>query len=171
MFKLLVNGIRGFQEVIQVDRNGGYFDDSQVVWDERKHGVMPEFEGQGQTRVVVDGSPRLEVDNDLKASQDVAKASWDNKVALERIKETLAAKAVVGRDVVMRVAAMNVQKGLSEAERSSFASTFSQAKALLEQGLLSEAKSVIQGLDLPTGYDESDRSAIIAAIDSGIAIS
>ena len=40
--KLLVNTPSGKQEVIEIGFGGGYFDDSRVVWDERKDGKLPD---------------------------------------------------------------------------------------------------------------------------------
>ena len=40
--KLLVNTPSGKQEVIEIGLGGGYFDDSRVVWDERKDGKLPD---------------------------------------------------------------------------------------------------------------------------------
>lgn len=40
--KLLVNTPSGKQEVIEIGAGGGYFDDSRVVWDERKDGKLPD---------------------------------------------------------------------------------------------------------------------------------
>lgn len=169
--QLLVNNTREFQEVITIDQSGGYFDESRVVWDERKHGPLPEFSGQGQERYTLDGSPALRVNQDLKTQQDAAKASWDAKVAREALKQKLKRCADLGRDVVMECAAINVEKEMTESERAAFAATFATAKSLLEQGLLAEAKTNIQALDLPIGYTESDRSEIIAKIDEAISAS
>lgn len=41
MAKLLVNNPQGDQEIIEVGQGGGYFDESLVLWDDRKHGEMP----------------------------------------------------------------------------------------------------------------------------------
>jgi hypothetical protein len=40
--KLLVNTPSGKQEVIEIGSGGGYFDETLVVWDERKDGKMPD---------------------------------------------------------------------------------------------------------------------------------
>ena len=40
--KLLVNTPSGKQEVIEIGFGGGYFDDTRVVWDERKDGKLPD---------------------------------------------------------------------------------------------------------------------------------
>jgi hypothetical protein len=39
--KLLVNTPTGEQQVIEVGKGGGYFDESLVVWDERTNGPLP----------------------------------------------------------------------------------------------------------------------------------
>jgi len=40
MIKLIVNAPTGVQELIEIDASGSYFDESLVVWDERKHGKL-----------------------------------------------------------------------------------------------------------------------------------
>ena len=42
MIKLLINCPQGQQQVITIDKTGGYFDDSRIIWDERKDGELPE---------------------------------------------------------------------------------------------------------------------------------
>jgi hypothetical protein len=69
MAKLLVNNPQGEQEVIEVGQGGGYFDESLVLWDERKHGELVidpasigGFEAQDVAEPVLneDGSPVLD---------------------------------------------------------------------------------------------------------------
>jgi len=168
MYKLLVNGIKDFQHLIEVEKTGGYFDESKIVWDERIHGPMPEFTGQGQERYTLDGAPALRVNADLKTTQDAAKAAEDAALARQALKMTLCKRAELGADIVMDVAVLNVEKEMDEAARTAFATTFAAAKAALEGGLLSEAKTIIQGLTLPADYTEGDRSYVIGKIDAAI---
>ena len=51
MFKLLVNTPSGEQQIIKVKETGGYFDDSCVIWDERKDGSLPNVTVGGLLRV------------------------------------------------------------------------------------------------------------------------
>ena len=39
--KILVNAPSGIQEIIEISENGGYFDSTLVLWDERVDGEMP----------------------------------------------------------------------------------------------------------------------------------
>lgn len=41
MYRLLVNAPTGDQRLIEVGEGGKYFDDSRVLWDERKDGPLP----------------------------------------------------------------------------------------------------------------------------------
>lgn len=50
MPKLLVNAPTGDQQLIKVGEGGGYFDDSRVLWDERKDGPLPEIILNGMAR-------------------------------------------------------------------------------------------------------------------------
>ncbi|HYD58978.1 MAG TPA: hypothetical protein VEC35_01390 [Noviherbaspirillum sp.] len=50
MSKLLVNSPIGTQEVIEIGEGGGYFDQSRVLWDERKDGPLPEITLGGMVR-------------------------------------------------------------------------------------------------------------------------
>ena len=58
--KLLVDTPTGAQEIIEVGKGGGYFDDSRVVWHEGRDGTMPEITLGGMVRA----------DNSLEFSQD-----------------------------------------------------------------------------------------------------
>lgn len=48
--KLLVDAPSGVQELIEVGPGGGYFDETRVVWDERKDGPLPEVTVGGMKR-------------------------------------------------------------------------------------------------------------------------
>ena len=50
MPKLLVNAPTGDQRVIEVNESGGYFDESRVLWDERKDGPLPGVTLNGMVR-------------------------------------------------------------------------------------------------------------------------
>src|SRR3990167_7876853 len=50
MPKLLVNAPTGDQRVIEVNESGGYFDESLVLWDERKDGPLPDVTLNGMVR-------------------------------------------------------------------------------------------------------------------------
>ncbi len=69
MAKLLVNNPANEQEVIEVGPGGGYFDESRVLWDERKHGDLPAIQLGGMVATdvaepVLDdaGQPVLDAD-------------------------------------------------------------------------------------------------------------
>ena len=51
MKKLLVNAPTGEQLEIEVGEGGGYFDDSRVLWDERKDGPLPQVTINGMEKV------------------------------------------------------------------------------------------------------------------------
>lgn len=90
MFKLLVNNPQEKQEIITVFEGGGYFDQSRVLWDERKDGPFPEnlrdkvggLVRSGKDLVVdqakLDAAAALKADND---SRESARAS---RVALAK---------------------------------------------------------------------------------------
>jgi hypothetical protein len=41
MYRLLINGPSGEQQIIQVGQGGNYFDQNRVIWDERIDGKIP----------------------------------------------------------------------------------------------------------------------------------
>lgn len=63
--KLLVNTPRGTQEVIEIQKGGGYFDLDLVLWDERVDGELPAIELGGMERI----------GNDLVFNQERMEAS------------------------------------------------------------------------------------------------
>ncbi len=42
MPKLLVEHPDGNQQIIEIDQSGGFFDQSKILWDERRDGALPE---------------------------------------------------------------------------------------------------------------------------------
>ena len=82
MSKLLVDTPYGFQEVIEVQESGAYFDSSRVVWDERRDGPLP-------LSITLGGMKRnggaLEFDAAKKAAHDAVLAT---KAAEKLDKET-----------------------------------------------------------------------------------
>lgn len=66
--KLLVNAPTGFQEVIEVNESGSYFDESRVLWDERDDGELPPITLGGMFR----SGDSLVFDQAQKDSYDAA---------------------------------------------------------------------------------------------------
>lgn len=64
MNRILVDTPDGRQQVIQLGRGGGYFDESRVLWDEQEDGPMPEITLGGMVR----RGDKLEVDDDVLAA-------------------------------------------------------------------------------------------------------
>ena len=69
MIKLLVNTPSGIQEIIEVDQSGGYFDQSRIVWDERKDGPLPAVTPGG---LVKNAGGQLVIDPAKKNAHDSA---------------------------------------------------------------------------------------------------
>lgn len=78
MAKLIVNAPGGIQEIIEVKEGGGYFDESLVVWDERKDGPLPasdEARVGGLARnpdgtLFLDAARKKQTDDAVKAIKD-----------------------------------------------------------------------------------------------------
>lgn len=68
-FKLLVNPPQGEQKLIPVSISGSYFDESRVLWDERKDGKFPDsrLDHVGFLKRV---DNKLVIDYDLRAAYD-----------------------------------------------------------------------------------------------------
>lgn len=66
--KILVDAPSGVQELIEVGPGGGYFDESRIVWDERKDGKIPAITVGGMKRE----GKRLVFDAALLASHEAA---------------------------------------------------------------------------------------------------
>lgn len=96
MIKLLVNAPTGLQQVIEIDKSGGYFDRSRVLWDERKDGPMPEIECGAMIRV----------DGKLVVSEK-------QREACKAVSDVIAAKLEAQSQENDRLAKMAAQKELS----------------------------------------------------------
>jgi hypothetical protein len=105
MTKLLVEAPSGFQELLEVGEGGGYFDESRVLWDERKDGAFPESllpEVGGLAR----SGESLVVDAAKKAAHQTKQAE---KAAAEQAKvdaKTARKAAIKGLGSANSVAAM-----------------------------------------------------------------
>lgn len=64
MAKMIVNSPSGEQQVIEVGIGGEYFDQSLVVWDERKDGKISE-------NIEIEAGKMVRVGNDISKSLDV----------------------------------------------------------------------------------------------------
>jgi hypothetical protein len=87
LFKLLVLNPQGKQEIVEVEESGGYYDDSKVIWDERKHGPLPSVT---LGAMVVDNSSSsraLKIDEALlqTARAEAAEAAYQS--ALEDVRQ------------------------------------------------------------------------------------
>jgi hypothetical protein len=97
MFKLLVNSPQGAQEVISIEKSGGYNYPEAVLWDERKDGPLDEslvivnrgaLERQGK-QLVVNAQKKAEIILKEKATQDEHDAKKAKSQALyKRLKKT-----------------------------------------------------------------------------------
>jgi hypothetical protein len=67
LFKLLVVSPQDKQEIVEVEESGGYYDESKVLWDERKHGLLPEITLGAMVVQEVDGARTLSIDPELLA--------------------------------------------------------------------------------------------------------
>jgi len=83
--KLLVNTPVGNQALIEIDKGGGYFDQSRVLWDERTDGRIPAITVGGMKRT----GNSLEFDQKLLDAHNAALAS---KVVPAPTKEELLEK-------------------------------------------------------------------------------
>jgi len=71
MYKLLIEEA-GIQTVTTVGATGGYYDETKIVWDERKHGKLLSVTFGGLTRQGSKDSYSLTVDGTKKATHDSA---------------------------------------------------------------------------------------------------
>jgi hypothetical protein len=95
MKKLLVNSPSGAQEIIVVSAGGGYFDESRVVWDERKDGPLPSITLGGMKRT----GNSLEFDQTVKDSHDSAVESASVPAKVTRYQFKLALKSIGGNAI------------------------------------------------------------------------
>ena len=91
MYKLLVNAPSGLQELIEVGEGGSYFDDTLVIWDERKDGPLPEVTVGGMVRE----GDALRFDGDVAAARVVEKPAPRKVVTAEAILAALVKKGVL----------------------------------------------------------------------------
>ena len=88
MFKLIVNAPNGIQEVVTIEESGGYFDESLVVWDERKDGPLTDQDlakigglTKQDGKLVVNDLLKKQTEDLLKAIKDDQDKSVADKVA------------------------------------------------------------------------------------------
>ena len=90
--RLLVNAPSEVQELIHIGPGGGYFDESRVLWDERKDGPLPDITVGG----MVKNKGRLEFSQQLYSAFIEKTAPKERpKSEVEMLKETLIAKGIL----------------------------------------------------------------------------
>lgn len=79
MTKLLVNAPSGQQEVIEIGKGGGYFDQVRVLWDERIDGPMPAITLGGMVRVgqALEYSQAQMDEHNTASAQTAKSAKWE----------------------------------------------------------------------------------------------
>ena len=84
--KILVDAPSGMQELLELGEGGKYFDDSRVLWDERKDGPLPAITLGGMNRqgkgLVFDAT---------KLAAHAAKVAEKNKPAMPSLYDRVAA--------------------------------------------------------------------------------
>lgn len=91
-YKLLVNAPTGMQEFVEVDSTGCYFDETRIVWDERKDGKFPR-EKMSEVGGLVRRGAELALDATMKSVQDAVVKKDEDKARLrverrERLKKS-----------------------------------------------------------------------------------
>jgi len=89
--KLLVETPTGQQEVIYVGKGGSYFDESRVLWDERKDGPLPDITLGGMVR----NGGSLVFDESVARSRVVEKPAPRKVVTAEAILAALVKNGVL----------------------------------------------------------------------------
>lgn len=89
--RILVNAPSGEQQLIDLGPGGKYFDESRVLWDERKDGPLPEVTVGGMVR---DGDA-LRFDESVAAARVVEKPAPRKVVNAEAILAALVKKGVL----------------------------------------------------------------------------
>lgn len=90
MTKILIQNLKGHQEVINVGSGGGYFDSSKILWDERIHGPFTQGEQVGGLAVRdLDGVRSLTFDSALKAIQDASVQAGIDEIAQKETQKNL----------------------------------------------------------------------------------
>jgi hypothetical protein len=108
MIKLIVNDIDGIQRVIEVEESGKYFDETFVVWDERKDGKLTD-EQLALVGGLTKQDGKLVVSEQLKKqSEDLIKAKVDaeNKVKSDRQARVLVIQGLDKANTVVELKAV-----------------------------------------------------------------
>lgn len=102
MAKMIVNSPSGEQQVIEIGVGGEYFDQSLVVWDERKDGKIPEDVEIEAGKMLKDGNNIVKSDElipDHKTWIEAKPKEVDpvdlNKLTLKQLIELLKEKGVI----------------------------------------------------------------------------
>jgi len=103
MYKIIVNAPTGKQELIEIEESGSYFDESLVVWDERKDGKIPEesissvgFLKKWGARLIVDKERQIKIIEDT-ADAEIAKIERETRLA--KVMEKVASLGLTKEDL------------------------------------------------------------------------
>jgi hypothetical protein len=72
LYGLLVLNPQEVKEVVYVSKSGGYYDETRILWDERKDGPLPSEAIEAPDAVVISGDLIL-IDTEKKEELDAAK--------------------------------------------------------------------------------------------------
>lgn len=73
-YKLLVNNYVNDQEVVYIEKSGGYYDETRILWDERVSGALPAIVGPNLGGIVRNPDGSLAVDSVKLAAANAKKA-------------------------------------------------------------------------------------------------
>lgn len=77
LYGLYVNYVDGKKRIVQVDETGGYYDPSQVLWDERSQGPMPQE--------YLDANAAVNADDAAERAVEVAQAAALRQSAIDKL--------------------------------------------------------------------------------------